>query len=71
MCVKLSLGDLNPKPYPLHLTNTYAWEIIIAPRVRGGILALHLVPFELVIFGHSTYPCLIISRCQPFPTDNT
>ena len=64
ICVKLPPEDLNLNPCFPHLTNTCAYEMIIAPRVRSGILALHLVPFELVIFGHSTYPCLIISCCQ-------
>ena len=71
MCVKFPPEDLNFSFCPSHFTNTYACEMIIASRVRSGILTLHLVPFELVIFGHSTYPCLIISRCQPFPTNNT
>ena len=36
MCVKFSLGDLNPGPYPPHLTCTYTCGVIIAPKICGG-----------------------------------
>ena len=36
MCVKLSPGDLNPVPYPLHPTSTYTCGVTITPRVCGG-----------------------------------
>ena len=37
MCVKLPLRDLNPGPYPPHLTSTYTCRVIIAPRVRSSV----------------------------------
>ena len=38
MCVKLPSEDLNPDPYPSHLTNTYTCEVTTstAPKGRGG-----------------------------------
>ena len=33
MCVKLSPEDLNPDPYPLHLTSIYICEVAIPPKV--------------------------------------
>ena len=33
MCVKLSLGDLNPGLFPPHPTSTYTCEVTIVPRV--------------------------------------
>ena len=36
MYVKLPSGDLNPNPYPLHLTSIYTCEVTIAPRVCDG-----------------------------------
>ena len=38
MFVKLPSEDLNPSPYPLHLTSTYTCGVTIAPRVCGGDL---------------------------------
>ena len=34
MCVKLSLGDLNPGPYPSHPTNIYTCKVTTTPRVH-------------------------------------
>ena len=36
MCVKLPLGDLNPNPYPLHLTSIYTCRVTIMSRVHIG-----------------------------------
>ena len=36
MCVKLSLGDLNPNPCPPHSTSIYTCGVTIAPKVCGG-----------------------------------
>ena len=33
MCVKLSSGNLNPDPYPSHLTSTYTYRGTIVSRV--------------------------------------
>ena len=35
MCVKLPLGDLNPKPCPLHSTSAYTSGVTIALRICG------------------------------------
>ena len=37
MCVKFPPGDLNPSPYPSHLTSTYTYKVTIALKVCGGI----------------------------------
>ena len=42
MCVKLSSGDLNPRPYPPHPTSTYTCGVTIAPRVCDGQVVLKL-----------------------------
>ena len=36
MCVKFPPRDLNPGPYPSHLTSTYTCKVTIALRVCGG-----------------------------------
>ena len=36
MCVKFPPRDLNPGPYPPHLTNTYTYGVTTAPKVCGG-----------------------------------
>ena len=36
MCVKFPPGDLNPSPYPSHLTSTYTYKVTIALKVCGG-----------------------------------
>ena len=33
MYIKLPLGNLNPSPYPPHLTNTYTYKVTIMPKV--------------------------------------
>ena len=38
MCVKLSLGHLNPSLAPLHFTNIYTCGVTIVLRVCGGNL---------------------------------
>ena len=43
MCVKLSSGDLNPDPCPLHLTNTYTCGVITTPKVRSGNNILKII----------------------------
>ena len=35
MCVKFSLGDLNPGPCPPHSTSTYTCEVTIAQKMCG------------------------------------
>ena len=37
MCVKCPLGDLNPDPYPPHLTSIYTCGVTITPRGSGGM----------------------------------
>ena len=37
MCLKLSSGNLNPGPYPLHSTSTYTCKVIIAPKICDGM----------------------------------
>ena len=36
MCVKLPPRDLNPDPYPPHLTSVYTCEVTTTPRVYNG-----------------------------------
>ena len=36
MCVKLPSRNFNPDPCLSHPTNTYTYEVIIAPKVRSG-----------------------------------
>ena len=43
MCVKLPPENLNPGPYPLHLTNTYTCRVITALRVCGGVNGYFLI----------------------------
>ena len=40
MCVKLPLRDLNPDPYPSHLTSTYTYGVTTASRVHGDYFCL-------------------------------
>ena len=40
MCVKLSLGDLNPDPCILHSRSIYTCRVIIASNVYGGSLEI-------------------------------
>ena len=40
MCVKLSLGNLNPDPCPSNLTSTYTCGVTIALRVCGSTKSL-------------------------------
>ena len=35
--MNLIFENLNPGLYPPHPTSTYTYEMIIAPRVRGGM----------------------------------
>ena len=36
MCIKLSLKNLIPKPYPIYPTSTYTCEVTLALRVHDG-----------------------------------
>ena len=36
MCVKFPPEDLNPDPYPPHLTSIYTCKVTTAPMVCGG-----------------------------------
>ena len=40
MCVKLSLGDLNPGRFPPHHTSTYTYGVITAPSVCGDLFGI-------------------------------
>ena len=40
------LGDLNPDPWPPHLTSTYTCGVTIAPRVYSG----HVIQFLIFIW---------------------
>ena len=40
MCVELFPGDLNPSPYPPHLTSTYTCRVTTTPRVHSDLLNL-------------------------------
>ena len=51
MCVKLSLKDLNPVPYPPHPTSIYTCGVTIAPKVYSDSLFL----FDL-LFGVIYHP---------------
>jgi len=62
MCVKLSPGDLNLSPYPLHPTNTYTCGVTTKLRVHGGYLSLILVMTYLVDCNNS-YNRMIIYVC--------
>ena len=37
MCVKLPPGELNPDPYPPHLTSIYTYKMITVPKMCGKI----------------------------------
>ena len=43
MCVNLPFGDLNPDPYPPHLTSTYTYGVTIVPRVCDGYIT-NIIP---------------------------
>ena len=43
--MKLSLGNLNPDPYPLYLTCIYTYRVTTTPRVRGGDVVYILTSF--------------------------
>ena len=48
MCVKLLPRDLNPGPFPPHLTSTYTYGIIIVPKVCSGESS-EILPLEALI----------------------
>ena len=39
--MKLPPENLNPGPYPPHLTSIYIYGVTTAPRVRGSINSLY------------------------------
>ena len=43
ICVKLSPENLNPDPFPPHLTNTYTCRVSNTPKVCGSYLLLFLI----------------------------
>ena len=65
MCVKLSPGDLNPGPYPLHFTNIYTCRVTTTLRVRSGNSNLSL---DIWIIHHLG-SLLINVKIQMFITD--
>ena len=54
MCVKFSLRDLNPGPYPSHSTSTYICREITTPKVSDGKIAYGMTP---VTVRHCVLPC--------------
>ena len=49
MCVKLPPRDLNPDPYPPHLTSVYTCEVTTTPRVQWWIaMFLSLLTIDLI-----------------------
>ena len=71
MCVTLSLGDLNPDPYPSYLISTYTFKVTTASKVYGvkkndRMIFLNLNPctyclffFVLMAFLFLTKSCLL------------
>ena len=51
MCMKLSSENLNPSSYSPHPTNTYTYEVTIAPKIWYSILPYYLKmnKFKLLI----------------------
>ena len=49
MCVKFSLGDLNPDPYPPHLTNTYICGVTILILTFSFYLFIYLLLLLLLL----------------------
>ena len=58
MCVKFPLGNLNPNPYPPHLTSAYNCGLTITLRLYGGARAGYLKTykhiFKLTLKKHRT-----------------
>ena len=64
MCVKLPPENLNPSPYPLHLTSTYICGVTIALRVSGYNCIIKLIRsnmFMTLIDGGTKYLFVMIS----------
>ena len=76
MCVSLSPRDLNPDPYPPHLTSTCTCEMTIALRMYGDILVsttihthVHARVYMCVnffFFFLIIYICIIVYKCFPW-----
>ena len=47
MCVKLPLKNLNSNSCPPYPTSTYNYEVIIKPKMRGGIKNLKKLKIKI------------------------
>ena len=47
MCVKLPLENLNSNSYPPYPTSTYTYEVIIKPKMHGGIKNLKKLKIKI------------------------
>ena len=61
MCVKPSLGNLNPGPYPPHPTNIYTCGVTTSPRVRSGLLIFFVMKESIFLVKEViSYVCEIV-----------
>ena len=69
MYVKLPPRDLNPDPYPPHLTSTYTCGVTIAPRVCGDTTFLENIKSyqQHLLFYHSPNKIFQKIASKPMP----